>query len=136
RATYEFGRLAPQLEGHERRRDYDRLRKQDVQRVAKKVIAHCEEEEVKPTASIVRRFVDEDLGIDRAAQARETKRQREEEEAPELGQFLIDLTGRIEAEMEKLQAVPEDGWVLLRRERPKVIRRLIAAALGLADFLK
>jgi hypothetical protein len=103
KALYEFGRLAPKSEdARGKPYDLDRLNKRDVERVAKKVIDHCQETGDKPTAPVVRKFVDEDLGVNRAAQAAETRRKREqaereaeqarEEEAhPVLDQWLNDL---------------------------------------------
>jgi hypothetical protein len=122
--------------------------KREAARVAAKVVKAVEQSEreaakdpeVKPlrlTAATVRKFVDEDLGVDRAAQARATKRRREEEGKPELHRFLIDMAGRIEAEKELLlEEVPEDGWKLLVEKHPGVVKRLTAACESLADLLR
>ena len=121
--------------------------KRDAARVAAKVVKAVEQSEkeasrnpdVKPlklTASVVRKFVDEDLGVDRAAKSQQTKRQREEESKPELRQFLVDLTGRIEAETEKLEELPMEAWTLLSEDSPKVVKRLIAACESLAGLLR
>lgn len=137
KAVNEFARLAPKDEtrpGHPP--DYDRLKKQDVQRVAKKVIEHCEAKGVKPTAPIVRKFVDADLGIDRGEQAKETKRRQEEAASPELHRFLIDLTGHIDGARENLEEVTDDVWELLGKSHAGVIRRLIAACDNLAGVLR
>jgi hypothetical protein len=138
KAVNEFGRLAPQDEDHEQRRDYDRLDKRDVNRVAKKVIDHCEQEGTKPTATIVRKFVDEDLGVNRAAQAKETKRRREAESKVDLHRFLDDMTGRLEAEVELLSPLAdnESAWKLLRKEHPGVMKRFIEACDSLADLIR
>ncbi len=138
-AIQEFARLAPTAEGRPGRPgpDLDRLDKRDVQRVAKQVIDHCKEEGEKPTATIVRKFVDEELGVDRAAKAKETKREREEEADPELHRFLIDMTGRIKAEVEMLGTVADsqEAWKLLRQEHPGVMKRFIEACDSLTDLI-
>jgi hypothetical protein len=74
RELIELARLAPKDKskaGHPP--DYDRLKRQDVTRVANKVLEHCEEEGIHSTALVVRKFVDADLGIDRAALAKEPR---------------------------------------------------------------
>lgn len=121
--------------------------KRDAARVAAKVVKEVERSEqqaakdpeakpVKLTAATVRKFVDIELGVNRAAQAKETKRRREEEEKPELRQFLTDLTGRIEAEREKLATVPDEAWKRFSEDNPKVVKRLIAACDSLAGLLR
>lgn len=134
-ALLEFGRLAPkdrESRGHPH--DYDRLDRRDVQRVAKKVIEHCEQEGTKPTAPVVRKFVDAELGVDRAAQAQETKRQRQEDGRPLLHRFLDDMLGRLEGEKDLLEGnVTDDDWKQLAKSHPGLIRRLIAACDSLAD---
>lgn len=136
-AVYEFARLAPKDEGTNQGYDFDKLNKRDVERVAKKVIQHCEEEAVKPTSTIVRQFVDEELGIDRAAQGKETKRRREEEQHPVLHLFLNDMTARIEAETELLEEnVSPEAWKLSKEQQPRVVKRLTAAVESLAGLLR
>lgn len=123
--------------------------KRDAAKVAAKVLKAVETSEkeaarnpeVKPiklTAAVVRKFVDEDLGIDRSAKAKETKRQREEDSSPELHSFLIDMTGRLEAEVEALEEVVDnkDAWKLLRKEHPGVMKRFIAACDSLAVLIE
>jgi hypothetical protein len=136
-AVYAFGRLAPKNEdrpGHPP--DYDALRKKDVERVARKVIAHCEREETRPTATIVRKYVDEELGINRAAQAQETRRQREEASFPELHRYLDSMTSRLEANVEQLSEIAdnEEVWTLLAEKHPGLIKRFIAVCDSLADL--
>jgi hypothetical protein len=53
RALLAFGGLAPKKDGHDRRDDYDRLDRRDVQRVARRVVAHCGKEGVRPTSTVV-----------------------------------------------------------------------------------
>jgi hypothetical protein len=81
RILLELGRLAPKDEKADGQpRDFSRLDRRDVQRVLKKANAHCRQAGVKLTATVVRKFVDADLGIDRAAQARETRQFAKEAE--------------------------------------------------------
>jgi hypothetical protein len=115
-------------------KDYSRLNRRDVERVLKNAAGQAGGE--MPTVAQVQKFVDEELGVDRAAQAKETKRQREEAATPELDKYLMDLTGIVEADTKKLRTVPEDGWNLLARDKPWTINRLLAACEGLADFLR
>jgi hypothetical protein len=121
--------------------------KKQAARVAAKVVKAVEQSEkaaakdpdVKPiklTAATVRKFVDEDLGVNRTARAKETKRQREEQSKIDLTRFLMDLTGRIEANTDTLQGVPKDAWTLLDEDSPDVIKRLIAACNSLVTLLR
>jgi hypothetical protein len=79
---------------------------------AKAAAADPEVKPLKLTAGTVQKFVDEALGIDRAAQARETRRQneaeykqrleeierlRQEERQPKLESFLFQKQEEIEA---------------------------------------
>jgi hypothetical protein len=128
-------------------RELTRLEKQDAVRVASKVVRAVEQsakeaagnpdvKQLKLTAATVRKFVDEDLGIDRAAKAKETKRQREEQSYPELHCFLNDMTGQIEAQVEKLKTVIDntDAWDMLEENYPGVMQRFYAAQEALVDF--
>jgi hypothetical protein len=91
---------------------------------------------VKLTASTVRKFVDAELGVDRAKKAKETKRKREEESEPELHKYLDALADQFEVETEKLATVNEDGWKQLGKSRPNLIKRLVAACDALAALLR
>jgi len=145
-AVYEFGRLAPKEERHKGRYDFGRLRKHDVEQVAKKVIDHCKEEGVKLTAPVVRRFVDEELGVNRVAQARESNRRRreqeaeaearrEEEEHPDLEQYLNELIRKLDRDAEHLKEVEEDVWKQWRAGHLGLVMRLTAACKALTDLL-
>lgn len=149
RQVLEFARLAPKDESaHGQPFDLDNLNKRDVERVAKKVIDHCEEEQTKPTSTIVRKFVDEELGIDRAEQAKETKRQREEdwrekqqraeeERHPRLERYLNDLRRQLHRDVESLRKeFDEEALKRFSRDNPGLITRVIAACTSLADLLR
>lgn len=123
--------------------------KRDAAKVAAKVIKAVEQSEkeaakdpeikpIKLTAALVRKFVDADLGVDRGAKAQKTKRQREEESKPELHRFLIDMAGRLEAEVEMLDAVADnrEAWKLLRESHPGVMKRFIEACDSLAVLIE
>lgn len=139
KALNEFARLAPKDEsrpGHPP--DYDRLSKNDVQRVAKKVTDHCQANGIdKPTAPIVRKFVDEDLGVDRAAQAKATKEKREAARHPELRQFINELIAKIDVNRMNLETVSRDygdpAWGQFNEDNPGLMDRLAAACGRLAD---
>jgi hypothetical protein len=135
----ELGRLAPSVgqgDGKGVEKDYSKLRTQDVKRVLKAATEMAGGE--APSVRDIRKAVDADLGVDRTAKAKETKRQREEESTPELHHFLIDMTGRLEAEVEMLGEVADsaDAWKLLRKEHPGVMKRFIAACDSLADLIR
>src|SRR5262249_47406738 len=79
----ELGRLVPK-EGKKdapgAAKDYSKLKPQTVNRVLNQAAKHAtarNKDSTKPSVQDVRKAVDEELGIDRAAQAQETKRQRE-----------------------------------------------------------
>lgn len=145
KALVEFARLAPQSEEHEQRRDYDRLDKRDAARVAKKVIEHCKEEGEKPTAAVVRKFVDEELGVDRAAQAKETRRQREEEEAkaeqereeeahPLPETYFNDLIWHLKQDVDRVREIDAETWKQWKRDNPGLVKRLTAACQAFIDL--
>jgi hypothetical protein len=91
---------------------------------------------LKLTQATVRKFVDEDLGVNRAAKSRETKRRREEEAQPELDQCLLGMAGRLKVQTEKLATVNDDGWGHSNREHPRALERLLAACDALAALLR
>ena len=135
----ELGRLAPNVGRDGERgaeKDYSKLRTQDVKRVLKVATELAGGE--APSVRDIRKAVDEDLGIDRAAQAKATKRQREEDSQVPLHRFLIDMTGRIQAEVGLLGPLAEnaDAWKLLREEHPGVMKRFIGACESLADLIR
>ncbi|MGA2256405.1 MAG: hypothetical protein ABSG53_17280 [Thermoguttaceae bacterium] len=90
--------------------------KKQAARVAAKVIAKVGESVrqagkngVKPlrmTASTVRKFVDEDLGVDRVAKAKATKA---EDRGTKLESWLIEETGAIQGITSVLKEVPGDA---------------------------
>jgi hypothetical protein len=118
--------------------------KRDAAKVAAKVIKAIEQSrteaeknpDVKPltlTASTVRKFVDADLGVNRAAKAKATRDRQDA--GVEFHQHLIDLTGELESERNKLAEVTDDVWKLLKKNRPGTVKRLAAAVNSLAEFL-
>jgi hypothetical protein len=132
----ELGRLAPtagRTEGPGAEKDYSKLRTQDVTRVLKAATQLAGGE--APSVRDIRKAVDADLGIDRAAKAKETKEKREEE-TPSLRDYLVGMTGRLEAERKQVGSVPEEVWKLLVEEHPGTIKRLIAACESMAGLLR
>ncbi len=143
-AVLEFGRLVPEREDDNRKKDYAALRKSDAARVAKAAISIAEQDAAKKdtepeavvvTSMHVRKAVDADLGIDRAAKAQETKRQRDESR-PELPGYLRAKMGMIEGITENLSEVPADSWKLLEESEPGLAERLATACDHLAELLR
>jgi hypothetical protein len=121
-AVHELARLAPKDEGNY---NFDKLRERDVERVAKKAVEEAREQGLEmPTAPIVRRIVDEELGIDRAANdecARELEKRREEEVRPLLHEWLTAQTQLLYDMTKKLSSVPDGGWLALDGRNPEVL---------------
>ncbi|MHC4406338.1 MAG: hypothetical protein ACYTG0_42445 [Planctomycetota bacterium] len=106
--------------------------KRQAARVAKKVITEVEKGDgVKLTSTIVKRFVDQDLGIKRPKQKPQRKDTR-----PELRRYLIDKSGTLEGILENLQGVPKEGWELLIEDDPQLIKCLITVCTSLAALLR
>lgn len=79
----ELGRLAPNVSNGDSKgveKDYSRLRTQDVARVLKVATEKAGGE--SPSVRDIRAAVDEDLGIDRTAKAKEAKQEREAASRP------------------------------------------------------
>jgi hypothetical protein len=121
-------------------RELTRLETQDdATRLAAKVVQAVEDSEkqaagnpdvkrLKLTAATVRKFVDEDKGVDRPAQTGE-------ERLPALYEYLSDLTHKTNGVTRKLTTFDGDDWILLRRYHPKVLKHLLAALDRLTDAL-
>jgi hypothetical protein len=137
--------------------------KRDAAKVAAKVVKAVEQSEraaardpdvkpVKLTAGTVRKFVDEELGIDRAAAAREARqfdRAAAEElerrravgrdRRAELGYRLRDTAADLHRLVEDLKTVPPDalreGWELLCNEELATARTLLTALGELGELL-
>jgi hypothetical protein len=125
--------------------------KRDAARVAAKVVKAVEkgarqaagDPKAKPlrlTAGVVRKFVDEDLGVDRAKQAKETKKQREQahEEAahPDVGRYLFTLADDLGRERARFATLGEADWKRYREHSPHLIERAIAACQSLEAVLR
>jgi hypothetical protein len=69
RVVKELGRLAPSSDGNPKHPDYGRLNRRDAARVVQKAAALAQETETKEvTQSIMRKVVDEELGVKRGKQ--------------------------------------------------------------------
>jgi hypothetical protein len=92
-----------------------------------------------PSVQDVRKAVDEELGIDRAAKAKETKQRREQEDReraePLLWDWLGDLAFTMSDAAQRLATVNEDGWKHLEKDTPYVLQRALAAWRALGDSL-
>jgi hypothetical protein len=144
KAVVEFGRLVPERDDDDRKKDYAALRKSDASRVAKAAIKLAEQEaaekDVEPdsvavTSMHVRKAVDADLGIDRSQKAVETRREREDSK-PELADYLRRTIGYIQGTTENLLEVPADAWKLLEEREPDLAERLATVCDELAELMR
>jgi hypothetical protein len=130
----ELGRLAPNsgknTSGGGCEKDYSRLRKGDVERVWK--AASKKSGNDSPSVREVRKAVDADLGIDRAAKAKETR-----------GKDGVDLIDYVETQItaidrcrRNLKDIKRDSWKLFNADNPSSVKRLISACQSLIDVLK
>ena len=143
KAILEFARLAPKNDDHDQRRDVSRILSGDVKRVLNKAQEEAKKRpDGKVTASVVRKIVDQDLGIDRAAMAKETKRVQEEARAEleqrraDLRAYLADTAGTNQGTLKAITCLTDDQWRLFRKENQYVIDEAIKWSQELADFLR
>jgi hypothetical protein len=88
---------------------------------------------------VVRKFVDEELSIDRGAEARKAREQREREEEerkPTLRQYLSELEADIEVGTEKLSTLDDDAWKVLNRRSPRALTDLLKSYNALDKLLQ
>jgi hypothetical protein len=71
-----------------------------------------------------------------AAEVKRQREKREEEQAPELRQYVWDSTGSIEVMTEKLKTVPPEGWEMFNKENPRFLARLLAACESLTELVR
>lgn len=131
----ELNRLVPDKQkdkGAGREKDYSRLRKQDVARVLKTATQLSGGE--TPSVRDVRKAVDQELGIDRAAKAERTKEERDA--GIELEDYLRQCLGRIQGITNNLAKVPGESWKLLERSDPGLATRVAKACDQLAELLR
>jgi len=130
----ELGRLAPD-KGKEtggKEKDYSALKKQDVARVLKTATQLAGGD--APSVRDVRRAVDQELGIDRAAKAERTKEQHNQ--GINLEDYLRSVLGRIEGITNNLAKVPGESWTLLEESAPGLVTRVAVACDELAELLR
>ncbi len=105
----------------------------DAARVAKKVEKQAETKGVKLSGSFVRQIVDKEL--DRPPRQPKAEPTPKDDGDGNVHRFLDQYTGQIEAMYEMIEEnVPHDGRMLLVKNRPQVIKRLIAACNRLAGL--
>ena len=120
--------------------------KEEAARVAANIVEAVKQSEVesatnpdvnplKLTSSTVRRFVDEELDIDRTEQTRQKKEQLEEERSLRLEDYLRTEVDTVESLIEQLAKVPAESWQLLEESEPGLVERLAAACDALAELL-
>jgi hypothetical protein len=105
----------------------------DSDRVAKKVIGQVENNGKKrATAALVRKLVDEDLGVHKTKPTPEPP-----PEAPLFGDWIDEATGKVKFTLKQLKTLDQDVWKHLPDDcTPQMIKRLITACEELAEFLK
>jgi hypothetical protein len=131
----ELGRLAPtskKAAGAGVAKDYTKLRKGDIKRVLKKAVEISDSQ--TPSVRDIRKAVDADLGIDRAAKAKAT--QKKNNEGVDVAGYLLGKAGQIEVITERLAEIPADAWKLLEGSHPGLAERLATACDELAELLR
>jgi hypothetical protein len=109
-------------------------KKADAARVAQKIIDQIDKApELKLTSTLVRKFVDEDLGVKRKKPKAEPK-----DNGIDLLQHIRDTTGEISGIRAALETHLSDkeAWRLLIKNNPGTVKRLIEECTLLADFLR
>ena len=134
----EIARLAPDIGKKNSRtggtvKDFSRLKERDVARVEKVAIEIAGGK--SPSVRDVQKAVDNELGIDRAAKARQTK-EKNENQGIELADYMRSKIGQIEAIADHLAEVPADGWTLLEDCDPGLAKRLATVCDELAELLR
>ncbi len=128
----EFERLAPiDEEKHGQPRDLSRLRQQDLHRVAKAAVELAKQKGKSLTAAIAREAVNNELGIERKPIERVP-----EPTGIDLPVYLTQKIGQIEGIIELLADVPADGWKLLDKLHPQLVKRLATVCDQLAELLR
>jgi hypothetical protein len=136
----ELGRLAPKSKDHDQRRDYSELRRSDVARVVQKASALAEQTNGgKITVGIVRKAVDEDLGIDR--------HKKPEDEPIQPGDFVDEFGHKVKEDLTKTtwcylgefegslegrlafmqREIPKEEWQRLKTKHAPAVERLVKA---------
>ena len=152
----EIGRLAPN-KGKDtggKEKDYSKLRKQDVARVIKAAAEIADSD--TPSVRDIRKAVDDELGIDRAAERMERKRHNEklweevansernrkqaelewEEEKRELGNYLAEFCHRLREAVDNFREVPGEGWEELQASKPGLCELVAQAADELSGLMR
>ena len=128
----EIKRLAPDSKDDARKKDLGKLRKADVARVLKSATEIAGDK--PPSVRDVRKAVDQELGIDRAAKAEKTKEERNA--GIELADYLRQCIGRIEGITNNLRKVPGESWTLLEETEPDLAGRLATVCESLAGLMR
>jgi hypothetical protein len=137
----ELGRIAPNDGTDGTSKDYSKLKKKDVERV----LRNAKQDNGSVSVRSIRDAVDKELGIDRANQAQQTKKQRQQElkeklealdKERELHRYLGRETDHIRQVISTLEEVSVAGWEWLGEHKPGVAERLAKACDDLAEFLR
>jgi hypothetical protein len=110
--------------------------KKEAARVAKKIIDKVEKTEgAKLTSGFVRAVVDEELGIDRAAKAREAK-SKAKDNGIDLRQYLGQTEGHLKGTREALEEhIDQDAWAHFTKQDSTTVNRLRTACVSLVALL-
>jgi hypothetical protein len=137
RVVQEVGRLAPSADGNPKHRDYGRLNRRDAARVVQKAAALAQETETKEvTQSIMRKVVDEELGVKRGPKPKPEPTPEDEE--GNLHEILFGYEGRIDGMREALEKnVNEEAWKIFGKQHGNMtLGRLAVAAEKLVRHLR
>ena len=133
----ELARLAPDATGgRHNQKDYDKLRKADVGRVLKNAELIAEGNPV--SVRDIRKAVDDELNIDRAAEAKKSRAEIKQmrDEHNELANYIRRLTAQLNSAVSMFEKVPGDGWEVLENEHPLLAKTLAEACDELASLLR
>jgi hypothetical protein len=140
----ELARLAPNVgqgNGLGVQKDYSRIDRKAVERVLKEAKSAAGDK--PPSVADVHDAVDKELGIDRAAASRAGKeaaeKTRYESDHPVLHEWLRSMTGRLEAQVERLEDendLNDDAWKQLCISYPATVEGFIEVADRVAELRK
>lgn len=101
--------------------------------VALRVLKHVEKSGKRLTAAVVKKFVDQDLGIEKKQKPEAAPKDQRDTLKPYLDETLATIQGTMNA----IQAMPGDVWKdYATNHEPGLVKRLAAACEAMALFLR
>jgi len=101
--------------------------------VATRVLKHVEQTGKRLTAAVVKKFVDQDLGVEKKDQPKSAPK----DEGDTLKPYLDDTLGTIQGTMNAIKAMPDDVWKdYATNQEPGLVKRLATACEAMASFLR